>query len=158
MCLSDGVQTGLSGGNPTGGIYSGLGVTDDGNGATFTFDPSVAGPGLVTITYEVDDFCTGTPTSLTDDILITNNPPEIICMGSGSIPMSNSQSSTVGVPIPDGNSTGVTVTMNVTEDVLITDLDVDLNITHTWVGDLIVKIKSPSGTTAVIVDRPGRTT
>lgn len=158
VCLSDGVQTGLSGGNPTGGIYSGLGVTDDGNGATFTFDPSVAGPGLVTITYEVDDFCTGTPTSLTDDILITNNPPEIICMGSGSIPMSNSQSSTVGVPIPDGNSTGVTVTMNVTEDVLITDLDVDLNITHTWVGDLIVKIKSPSGTTAVIVDRPGRTT
>src|SRR5690606_35324383 len=57
--LSDGVQTGLSGGNPAGGVYSGPGVTDDGNGTTFTFDPSVGGPGLVTVTYAVDDFCTG---------------------------------------------------------------------------------------------------
>src|SRR5690554_1340900 len=158
VCLAGGIQTGLSGGSPAGGVYSGPGVTDDGNGTTFTFDPSVGGPGLVTVSYDVDDFCTGGPTTLTDDINVTNNPPEIICMGSGNIPMSNSQSSTVGIAIPDGSSNGVTVTMNVTEDVTITDLDVDLNITHSWVGDLIVRIKSPSGTTAVIVDRPGRTT
>src|SRR5690606_11600865 len=53
---------------------------------------------------------------------------------------------------------GVTVTMNVTENVSITDLDVNLNISHTWVGDVIVSIQSPAGTTAVIIDRPGRTT
>ncbi|WP_211362150.1 M36 family metallopeptidase [Aequorivita antarctica] len=158
VCLSDGIQTGLSGGNPAGGIYSGTGVTDDGNGTTFTFDPSAGGPGLVTVTYTVNDFCSGLPTAITDDINVTNDPPEIVCMGTGNIPMTGSQSSSPGTAIPDNNPTGVTVTMNVTENVSITDLDVNLNISHTWVGDLIVTIKSPAGTTAVIVDRPGRTT
>ncbi|AFL79585.1 regulatory P domain of subtilisin-like proprotein convertases [Aequorivita sublithincola DSM 14238] len=156
VCLSDGIQTGLSGGSPAGGTYSGPGVTDNGNGTTYTFDPAVGGPGLVTVTYMVNDFCTGAPTTLTDDINVTNNPPEIICVGSGLIPMNGSQTSTAGVAIPDGNSTGVTVTMNVTEDVSITDLNVNVNITHSWVGDISVSIKSPSGTTALIIDRPGR--
>lgn len=156
-CLSDGIQTGLSGGNPAGGVYSGTGVTDDGNGTTFTFDPSIGGPGLVTVTYMVNDFCTGAPTTLTDDIDVTNNPPEIICVGSGLIPMNGSQSSSAGGAIPDNSSSGVTVTMNVTEDVSIKDLNVNLNISHPWVGDVIVSIKSPAGTSAIIVDRPGRT-
>lgn len=157
VCLSDGIQTGLSGGNPSGGVYSGAGVTDDGNGTTFTFDPSVGGAGLVTISYTVNDLCTGAPTVLTDDINVTNDPPEIVCMGSGNIPMTGSQSSSPGTAIPDNNPTGVSVTMNVTDNVSITDLDINLTITHTWVGDLKVTIESPAGTTALIVDRPGGT-
>lgn len=157
ICLAGGIVTGLSGGMPVGGIYSGPGVTDDGNGTTFTFDPSVGGPGLVTVTYAVNDFCTGAPTTLTDDINVTNNAPEIICMGSGPIPMSGSESVSPNVPIPDGNTSGVTTTMTVSENVTITDLDVNVNISHTWVGDVIVKIKSPAGTIATIIDRPGRT-
>ncbi len=38
LCIDAGVQAGLSGGSPTGGTYSGSGVTDDGNGMTYTFD------------------------------------------------------------------------------------------------------------------------
>jgi hypothetical protein len=49
--LDAGVQTGLGGGTPTGGIYSGPGVTDDGNGMTFSFDPMAAGVGTATISY-----------------------------------------------------------------------------------------------------------
>src|SRR5690606_25022223 len=156
VCLADGIQTGLSGGNPAGGIYSGPGVTDDGNGTTFTFDPSVGGPGNVTITYTVNDLCSGTPTALTDVINVTNDPPEIICAGTGLIPMSGTQSSSAGIAIPDNNTTGVTVTRNVTENVTLTDLDVLVDISHTWVGDVIVTIQSPTGTTATIIDRPGR--
>jgi hypothetical protein len=36
LCLDAGVQTGLGGGTPTGGVYSGPGVTDDGNGMTYS--------------------------------------------------------------------------------------------------------------------------
>jgi subtilisin-like proprotein convertase family protein len=158
VCLAGGVVTGLSGGLPTGGVYSGTGVTDDGNGTTFTFDPSVGGPGNITVTYVVNDFCTGTPTTLTDAILVTNKAPEIICMGSGTIPMTGSQSANPGVAIPDGNTGGVKRTFTVSENVTITDLDVNVNISHTWVGDVIVEIKSPAGTVATIIDRPGRTT
>ncbi|NNM23143.1 MAG: HYR domain-containing protein [Flavobacteriaceae bacterium] len=52
VCESDSAQT-LGGGTPFGGVYSGPGVTDDGNGTTFTFDPMVAGVGVHTITYDV---------------------------------------------------------------------------------------------------------
>ncbi|WP_367392030.1 T9SS type A sorting domain-containing protein [Lewinella sp. LCG006] len=50
-----GVQTGLSGGMPAGGVYSGNGVTDDGNGMTYSFDPAVAGEGENVITYTYAD-------------------------------------------------------------------------------------------------------
>ena len=51
LCIDAGVQAGLSGGLPTGGVYSGFGVTDDGNGMTYSFDPAAAGAGVITITY-----------------------------------------------------------------------------------------------------------
>ena len=51
MCIDAGLQTGLGGATPTGGVYSGEGVTDDGNGLTFTFDPTIAGAGLQAVSY-----------------------------------------------------------------------------------------------------------
>ena len=51
LCIDAGLQTGLSGGMPTGGVYSGPGVSDDNNGMTYSFDPSVAGSGIISITY-----------------------------------------------------------------------------------------------------------
>lgn len=53
VCENEPVMTGLGGGTPTGGVYSGTGVTDDGNGLTYSFDPAVAGVGIHVITYEV---------------------------------------------------------------------------------------------------------
>ncbi len=50
-CADAGVQTGLTGGSPAGGVYSGTGITDDGNGMTFTFDPAAVGVGATTLTY-----------------------------------------------------------------------------------------------------------
>ncbi|WP_273446867.1 hypothetical protein [Neolewinella agarilytica] len=52
LCLTAGIQMGLSGGTPTGGVYAGDGVMDDGNGLTYSFDPAAAGPGTHTISYE----------------------------------------------------------------------------------------------------------
>jgi len=148
VCLSDGIQTGLSGGNPAGGVYSGPGVTD--NGGTFTFDPSIGGQGLVTVTYMVNDFCTGVPTTLTDDINVTNDPPEIVCMGTENVPMTGSSNSNPGTTIND--NTTITSTLTVTDNVSITDLDVLLNINHTWVSDLVITLESPAGTVITIFD------
>lgn len=54
FCDNAGVQMNLGGGTPAGGSYSGVGVTDAGDGMTFSFDPAAAGAGLVDITYTVD--------------------------------------------------------------------------------------------------------
>jgi WD40 repeat protein len=51
ICVNEGVQTDLAGGTATGGVYSGAGVTDHGNGSTYSFDPAAAGVGVHTLTY-----------------------------------------------------------------------------------------------------------
>ena len=63
----------------------------------------------------------------------------------------------VPVAIPDdggpGNS-GIS-TLDVGDDVALTDLNVWVNISHTWVGDLIISVRSPAGTEVLLLDRPG---
>ena len=53
VCFDEGIQT-LSGGSPFGGVYSGTGVTDNGNGIDFTFDPNVTGIGQVIVNYTLN--------------------------------------------------------------------------------------------------------
>ncbi|MEL6812949.1 MAG: M36 family metallopeptidase, partial [Bacteroidota bacterium] len=67
FCESDALQT-VGGGTPSGGTYSGPGVTDDGNGSTFTFDPAAAGVGVHTITYDVPTGACSVASSATDTI------------------------------------------------------------------------------------------
>ncbi len=68
FCEDAGVQTSLSGGTPTGGIYSGTAVTDDANGMTYTFDPAAAGSGVHTVFYNFTDTngCTGSGSDLVE--------------------------------------------------------------------------------------------
>jgi hypothetical protein len=62
LCVDAGVQVSLGGGAPAGGVYSGPGVTDDGNGMTYSFDPAAAGVGthVLSYTYADGQGCTGT--------------------------------------------------------------------------------------------------
>jgi subtilisin-like proprotein convertase family protein len=65
-------------------------------------------------------------------------------------------SSDVPRDIPDNDETGVSSTLDIDPGACsdITDLNVAVNISHTWVGDLIVTL-THNGTSAVIIDRPG---
>ena len=40
-------------------------------------------------------------------------------------------------------------------NLLIDQIEVELNLTHSWIGDVNVYLTSPSGTTSVLVDNPG---
>lgn len=74
VCASSDVLTGLSGGSPSGGVYSGPGVTDDGNGSTFSFDPAAAGVGVHTVTYDVPAGPCAVASSATDTIEVLAVP------------------------------------------------------------------------------------
>jgi trypsin len=66
------------------------------------------------------------------------------------------ESGTVHLPV--FHSTDAVSTIAVGSSGTITDLDVGLRITHTWVGDLKVTLTHVStGTTVILVDRPGTT-
>jgi hypothetical protein len=53
VCINSETLTGLGNYNPTGGVYAGPGVTDDGNGMTYSFNPAAATAGTHTVTYTV---------------------------------------------------------------------------------------------------------
>jgi len=75
------ILMGQGGGIPTGGIYSGPGVTDDGNGITYQFDAGAAGNGTHTITYAYTDG-NGCTNSASDDVTVEDTtPPVITCPG-----------------------------------------------------------------------------
>ena len=105
LSVNAGVQTGLGGGSPTGGVFSGPGVTDDGNGLTYTFDPAVAGVGIHTLTYTVGG------DSATDQVEVLNLlPPNFsksfspnqISLGSVSV-LSFTITNNINTPLSDLN-------------------------------------------------------
>jgi subtilisin-like proprotein convertase family protein len=64
----------------------------------------------------------------------------------------------VPLAIPDHSEGGVDdcISIPLAETQTITDLDVSLNITHTWVGDLVVSLTHvDTGTRVVLLDQPG---
>ena len=67
----------------------------------------------------------------------------------------------LAVGIPDGSYDGTLASMgcvNLNSDICagtITDMDVEVGIDHTWVGDLTIKIISPANTVTTLMHRPG---
>ena len=56
--------------------------------------------------------------------------------------------------IPDNDPAGVSSSFTVGQSGTITDLDIEVDIVHTWVGDLILQV-SHNGVTVTIMDQPG---
>ncbi len=57
--------------------------------------------------------------------------------------------------IPDADSSGVNSVIDIGESEIINGLKVHINITHTYIGDLIIMLTSPSGTISVLWNREG---
>ena len=60
-----------------------------------------------------------------------------------------------GVIIPDESSVGVQRTLSTTAAGEVSAVEVTVDISHTYVGDLRVRLRSPAGTEAVLHDRAG---
>ena len=81
ICYQEGIITGLTGGLPFGGVYSGEGVIDDGNGKTFSIDTAISGAGPLLLTYELGDSrCTVSSIAEREiQIDFDETPPVITC-------------------------------------------------------------------------------
>lgn len=60
------------------------------------------------------------------------------------------QSWNTGASIPDNNATGTSQTVTFTSTAPIVDVNVTLDITHTWDDDLDIILTSPAGTTIIL--------
>jgi subtilisin-like proprotein convertase family protein len=59
------------------------------------------------------------------------------------------------INIPDNNSTGITSTINVAGTKTVMDVNVTVNITHTYVGDLRLSLLAPNGATIPLATNLG---
>jgi subtilisin-like proprotein convertase family protein/uncharacterized protein YvpB len=58
--------------------------------------------------------------------------------------------------IPDNDPSGVSSLITLDDSMYITDLDVRLDVSHSWIGDLIVNLThEETGKTVTLIDRPG---
>ncbi len=65
------------------------------------------------------------------------------------------ETSSPGIAIPDNDPDGITDEISVSNCPTIVEVEVTVDITHTWRGDLIVDVTSPTGQTANLQDRTG---
>ena len=148
----------------------GLGASGTGN---ISFTATNAGPdpisGTVTVTPSYTNAgltCTGSASSFT----VTVNPNgqvntvsnQVLCNGSatstvtftttnnGLISTGGTQtasSGTISVSVPDASAVGATATIPVTlpTGAVINNMRVTLNLTHTWISDMVINLKAPNG-------------
>ncbi len=69
-----------------------------------------------------------------------------------------SETSAPSLAIPDNSPAGVDDVITVGSCPLIGDIDMDIEITHTWRGDLRIELTSPGGITHTLKDRYGGST
>ncbi|WP_225768322.1 S8 family serine peptidase [Inquilinus sp. Marseille-Q2685] len=69
--------------------------------------------------------------------------------------ISVSASASPSLAIPDGDEDGVTASLTIATGIEIDRVEVTLNISHTWIGDLQIVLTSPDGTDSILLNRPG---
>ncbi len=67
------------------------------------------------------------------------------------------QTATPNLAIPDADAAGATSSIEVGSGINIDHVEVDLQITHPYIGDLVVTITSPTGTVSRLFNRAGGT-
>ena len=148
--------------SPLAGLYTNATATAAYTGTT---TPTVYAAPTVFTTYIVTGTNTTTGCINTATALINYTPPAptiaptsvTMCLGDAAVRLTSSSSTTtvatfstgpISVAIPDNVITGATSNLTVSgipTNATITGIQAALNITHTWVGDLVIALKAPGG-------------
>ncbi len=95
-------------------------------------------PTTPVITPAVSNICLGSTVQLNTQFTAAPPPVTMPAVTSG----------TISVAVPDGSPVGVTHTLNVTgvpAGATITGVSVNINLTHTWISDMVINLKAPNG-------------
>ncbi|MEY3052907.1 MAG: protein alpha-antigen precursor, partial [Bacteroidota bacterium] len=125
------------------------------NGA-FSYTPASGFTGSDTFRYVI---CLPSPNNTICDtatavILVGPNAVnDVYLLSAGFQDCSTTTYSGTPVNIIDNNTVSATLTLS--DEGTIQDLNVvSIDITHTWVGDLVISLESPAGTTVTLADSP----
>ncbi len=105
-----------------------------------------------------DNYVCGRTAQMTLDLTTAQGPRRVkFGIPTGTPLSTNTNSTDVPKPIPDGNPTGASSVLTIAGDpVSITDLNVRIgSITHTFDGDLVISLTGPDSTTVTLSNRRG---
>jgi subtilisin family serine protease/subtilisin-like proprotein convertase family protein len=125
--------------------------------ATVTVTPNVvSAPGTATVTVVTSEATARGSYSIaitgTSGDLVKTRTVQLRVRAAGTVEIPFPSTDTP-LPIPD--VTTITSVISVDQPIVIEEVYVDVDITHTFIGDLRVSLTSPTGTEAVLHDRAG---
>jgi len=140
FCLESGLYETLSGGLPIGGIYSGPGITDNGDGTNFNFDPVIAGEGVHEIFYTVPPTNCSPTTIKTNELTVVKDTiaPTVRCLLDqsitnliGDIYELEDFAETRNIVVSDNCPGALTITQDPLAGTLLREMDNEITITVT---------------------------
>jgi subtilisin-like proprotein convertase family protein/subtilisin family serine protease len=128
-------------------------------GLSVTIDPaSIAVPGEAALNVATTE---STPVGVynvvvtaTSGALIKQRTVQVRVRAAGTVD-SLYPSTDTPIAIPDINPTGINSTIHVPDAIVIQEVQVELNVTHTYIGDLLVTLTSPLGTVVTLHNHTG---
>jgi hypothetical protein len=86
-----------------------------------------------------------------------NTLPIMLMLVSSAAALGGDVCVTPNASIPDNNVSGIVIPIDVSSapGQIIDSISVSVDITHPWVGDLMIMLESPSGILVTLLDRPG---
>ncbi|MGA1379031.1 MAG: proprotein convertase P-domain-containing protein [Chitinophagaceae bacterium] len=117
--------------------YENAGLTCTGSPITFTIAVNPSGQ-VNTVSNQV--LCNGSTTSA---VAFTTTNNGLVSTGG----TQTESSGTISVSVPDASAVGATSTIPVTlpTGAVISNVRVTLNMTHTWISDMVINLKAPNG-------------
>lgn len=159
-------QTSTLASTPSGGTYS------SSNGSIATINPSTGvvtgvAPGTANIVYTGAASCTVSRTITVNQAPTINVTPATSTVCSGTASTLNAVAAAAGssavpsgaisINVPDSNPAGITATLPVSlpTGAVVTGVAVNMNMTHTWIGDMIINLRAPNGNILNLMNQHG---
>ncbi|GAB1308423.1 zinc-dependent metalloprotease family protein [Urechidicola sp. KH5] len=128
-------------------------VASDSGFTTIAESATVSGPSYETTTLDVDTMYYWRVTPSND--CGSGTASAVSSFTTANIVCDSFASTDVPVSISSSGTPQITSTLLITEGVSISDLDVQIDVTHTWISDLTVSLTSPEGTTIILSGQNG---
>lgn len=143
--------------NPSGQAITVTSIVAGGDGKTFTVNfanQTAAGAYKLTVLPAVKDLA-GNPLNQDGDTLFGEATQDQFVSTRTLVAPPVVTTFTVSTTTAIRDRATTTITLNVTQNLTIDDLNVRVNLTHTYVSDLLITLTSPAGRTVTLFNRRG---
>jgi subtilisin-like proprotein convertase family protein len=129
--------------------FSGNIVYDFGTPPSTSLDFTCADVGVNTVQVTATDESGNTATCMADITVVDDIAPIVVCIGE-QLTGPNTVSDSPGIAIVDNTTFSTTIT--IPDSFTMNDVNMNIDIEHTWTGDITLTLEHPDGTQVIVFD------